>query len=403
MGTDLNGNPLPKGITQRKNGVYRGRFNYKNESYTLDSRNLNELIHQLENLRFEVKHGIKNNNFDEGITLSAWFNVWLNTHKRKSVKESTAFRYDDFYNRYIDPKLGQYKLVEFKPVIIERFLQDMADNDYATKTIRDVYNILHGVLKYAVRNRLILYDPCEGVELPKTRRKDIRVLSVDEQKEVLFHASGRQYENLIKVALGTGMRGGELLGLTWDNVSFENREIQVRKTLVHIKERNSSKYVFKFQTPKTPKSVRNIPMQESVYLALQEQKKQLKKMKKAQGKSWKTLKGFDNLVFLGKNGRPVTIHCFQAALISIEKAINKSRKQFAAGSGTEYVPIPHFYPHALRHTFATRCFEAGIDAKVVQTFLGHSSISITLDLYTHVSDDKGKLEMQKLENLYQEF
>ncbi|BDF32023.1 hypothetical protein CE91St62_00970 [Lachnospiraceae bacterium] len=86
----------------------------------------------------------------------------------------------------------------------------------------------------------------------------------------------------------------------------------------------------------------------------------------------------------------------------IEKAINKERQKRAEKSKTEFEPIEHFYPHALGHTFATRCFEAGIDAKVVQGFLGHYSIAITLDLYTHVTNDKAKSKMDKLQTLYKE-
>ena len=112
------------------------------------------------------------------------------------------------------------------------------------------------------------------------------------------------------------------------------------------------------------------------------------------------LDGFENLVFLGKNGKPISERAFQVTLNGIAKAINKERERIAKKNQTSFEPIPHFYPHALRHTFATRCFEAGIDAKVVQKFLGHYSISITLDLYTHITNEKAKEDMNKLENLY---
>ncbi len=116
---------------------------------------------------------------------------------------------------------------------------------------------------------------------------------------------------------------------------------------------------------------------------------------------WQPLEGFENLVFVGKNGKPITEHTFQVTLDWIEKSINKERKKQAEKNKTVFIPIPHFYPHALRHTFATRCFEAGIDAKVVQVprTLFHSNHT---GLYTHVTDDKAKSEMDKLQNLYKE-
>ncbi len=233
-----------------------------------------------------------------------------------------------------------------------------------------------------------------------TKTKEIRVLTLEEQKEVVAHARERLYENLILVALGTGMRSGELLGLTWEDVNFKEREIYINKTLVHIKEPQTKKYVFKYQTPKTKNGTRTIPMQESVYNALKQQHLKLKEMQIASS-DWSPLNGFDNLVFVGKNGKPITEHQFQVTLNWIENVINKERMEIAEKTGTVFEPISHFYPHALRHTFATRCFEAGIDAKVVQGYLGHYSVSITLDIYTHVTDDKSKIEMNKLECLYQ--
>ena len=397
MGKDLQGKQLPKGIDQRPNGTYRARFKYKNETYALENADLKELIEQMNDLKYEVKHGIKGKG--DHLILDAWFDVWLNTHKKKSIKESTRSRYDYCYKNYIQKKLGKRKLADFKPILLERLFQDMADNDYSTKTIRDIYNILSAVFKYAVHNRLITYNPCDGVELPKTKKKPIRVLSVEEQSDVLRYAKGRLYENLIITALGTGMRAGELLGLTDADLNFRKREITINKTLVHIKDLSTGKYVFKYQTPKTESGKRVIPMQESVYKALRKQRTQKKEMQIASD-AWEPLKGFENLVFVSKNGKPVSAHAFQSALNWIVNAINKDRQKQAEKGKKDFVPMEHIYPHVLRHTFATRCFEAGIEAKTVQKYLGHSSVAITLDIYTHVTNDKARIEMDKLEELY---
>lgn len=399
LGKDLKGKALPDGIVQRSNGSYRGRFQYKGEIYTRDNTDLKKLIQEMEDLRYEVKHGIKGKG--DNITLNVWFDIWLNTHKKRSIKESTQVRYDDFYRRYVEKQIGKYRIADFTPILIERLLQNMADEDFSTKTIHDVYNILNAMFKYAMHNRIISFNPCSGVEIPKTKKKDIRVLTVEEQREVMEQAKGRLHSNMIEVALGTGLRSGELRGLTWSDIDFHKREISIDKTLVYIKDMETKKYVFKFQTPKTKNSIRKIPMQESVYKALKRQKIQLKEMQ-LMCEGWKNLEGFEHLVFLGKNGKPISERAFQVTLDGIEKAINKKRDRIAKKNKTSFEPIPHFYPHALRHTFATRCFEAGIEAKVVQGFLGHYSIAITLDLYTHVTDDKAKSEMDKLQNLYQE-
>lgn len=207
MGKDLKGNPLPPGIMQRKSGIYRGRFYYKGETYTKDNADLKKLVQEMEDLRYKVKHGLKGKG--DNITLDTWFDIWLNTHKKRTIKESTQVRYDDFYRRYIKKQIGKQRVADFNPIILERLLQNMADDDYSTKTIRDVYNILNAMFKYAVHNRILTFNPCAGVEVPKTKTKQIRVLTVKEQREVLEHAKERIHENLIQVALGTGMRGGD--------------------------------------------------------------------------------------------------------------------------------------------------------------------------------------------------
>lgn len=183
MGKDLKGNPLPPGIMQRKSGIYRGRFYYKGETYTKDNADLKKLVQEMEDLRYEVKHGLKGKG--DNITLDTWFDIWLNTHKKRTIKESTQVRYDDFYRRYIKKQIGKQRVADFNPIILERLLQNMADDDYSTKTIRDVYNILNAMFKYAVHNRILTFNPCAGVEVPKTKTKQIRVLTVKEQREVL--------------------------------------------------------------------------------------------------------------------------------------------------------------------------------------------------------------------------
>lgn len=239
LGKDLQGNTLPSGIMQRKSGIYRGRFYYKGETYTKDNADLKKLVQEMEDLRYEVKHGIKGKG--DNVTLNAWFDVWLNTHKKRSIKESTQVRYDDFYRRYIEKQIGKYRVTDFTPILIEHLLQNMADKDFSTKTIRDVYNILNAMFKYAVHNRIITFNPCAGVDIPKTKKKDIRVLTVEEQREVVEHAKGRMHENMILVALGTGLRSGELRGLTWEDINFQKREISINKTLVYIKDIETKK------------------------------------------------------------------------------------------------------------------------------------------------------------------
>ena len=120
------------------------------------------------------------------------------------------------------------------------------------------------------------------------------------------------------------MRGEELLGLTWNDINFLKKEISITKTLVHIKDPETQTYCFKYQTPKTKNGTRIIPMQNSVYEALKQQHLHQKKLQMVSS-DWTPAKGFENLVFVGKNGKPITEHQFQVALDGIEKSINQTR------------------------------------------------------------------------------
>lgn len=394
----MNNSKLPKGITLRKDGLYMGRFNYQNETYTIYDKNLKKLEKRLSELRYEVEHGLKGK--ADNLKLDTLFEIWLYDYKSKTIRESTMMRYTDQYNLYIKKKLGLKRVSQIKPIMLQRHFNQMAADDYSTKTIADTYNILHSILSLGLQNNIILRNPCDGVILPKTKEKERRVLTIDEQKEVLEHAKGRICEPLVRVALGTGMRAGELQGLTWEDVDFHKREINITKTLVYVRDRNSGKYYFKFQSPKTKSGIRTIPMQEDVYQALKRQRVQLKEMQ-LHAKNWNPEIGFENLVFVNVSGRPRQGADFRNDLERIEKAINKDRMKQAKEQKKAYEPIKHFSPHTLRHSFSTRCFEVGIDAKTVQNYLGHSSYAITMDLYTHVTNDKAKTEMKKLEQLYQ--
>lgn len=392
-----NARGLPKGIYLKTNGLFEGRFQYQGESYTIYGKNVKKLEKDLAELRYEVEHGLKGKG--DNMSLNAWFETWLYDYKSETIKESTRVRYEDYYRMYIKSKMGQKKIAQFKPIMIQRHLNQMAAADYSTKTIADTYNILHSMFKLAVQNDILYRNPCDAVVLPKTKERKRRVLTIEEQQLVVKYSRGRLCEQLVRVAFGTGMRAGELQGLMWKDIDFKNREIHVNRTLVYVRDKQTKKYVFKFQVPKTKSGIRTIPMQDDVYKALQRQKWQITEMKMRE-KRWNVKPEFENLVFLTITGNPRRSNDFLNDLERIRETINKDRRKQAESEGKKPELMEHFYPHSLRHTFATRCFEAGIDVKTVQYYLGHASIAVTMDLYTHVTGEKAWSEMEKLNQLY---
>ena len=204
-----NSKKLPRGIRQRADGTYEGRFKYDNVPYSVYGKTIKETVEKKNELYYEVKHGLKGKL--DSISLDKWFEAWIDDYKSNTVKESTLIRYTDYYNQYIKKQLGKRKMEHIKPIVLQRVLNKMADDGYATKTIADTYNILNGMFRLAVENGIIMKNPCGGVILPETTTRDQRVLTVEEQKEVLKYAKNRACETLVRVALGTGMRAGEIL------------------------------------------------------------------------------------------------------------------------------------------------------------------------------------------------
>ena len=398
-------------IRQRKDGLWEARYTIGRDPAT--GKQIRKSVYGKTQQEVRKKMTAANADIDKGIytepskiTFSQWLEIWLSEYCG-AVKPRTLTLYQNTVKIRVKPFLGQIQLCRLTPVIFQKYYNDSIKGNLkgldaiSAKTVKNVHGIIHKALQKAVELGYLKSNPVSACVLPKAQRKELHPLNEAQTKAFMKALEREPFRRLFLVALFTGIREGELLGLTWDDVDFQKREIHVNKTLVYIKDLETKRYVFKYQTPKTKNSMRTIPMQESVYKALKRQCIQKKEMQMLSDK-WEPLNGFENLVFVGQNGKPITEHSFQVTLDGIEKAINKERKKRAEKNKTEFIPIQHFYPHALRHTFATRCFEAGIEAKVVQGFLGHYSIAITLDLYTHVTNDKAKTEMDKLENLYQE-
>lgn len=158
---------------------------------------------------------------------------------------------------------------------------------------------------------------------------------------------------------------------------------------------------FKYQTPKTRDSARTIPMLTDVAKALRQQWRNQARLRLFMGDDWRPLDGFEHLVFPNFHGRPYQNGEIRNLFIKLVKEINADEKALAAKERREPVLMENFSPHALRHSFATRCFEANLPPKTVQAFLGHASVELTMNLYTHVTQEKLETDMQKLEGLYE--
>lgn len=373
MGKDLSGKELGKGISQRKDGKYIGRFTdstgKRNVKYFTSVVECNQWISNSKGKENQVY--ILHNN----MTVDEWFMYWIANIKGKTVRYNTVKNYTDRYNCSIKKWIGTMPVCEVKPVHCQIVLNNMETENYAGSTMEQTRITMYNMFDSAEENEVILSNPVKrSVKCPKKTDKKNKVLTVLEQRLFLEAAKGTSNYYQYQLLLQTGLRAGELIGLKWDDIDFNKREISIRRSVGY--DYTSKEYVV--GEPKSASGYRVIPMTQLAYNILNEKNRQIKNNQNS-GK----VSEFTDYIFVNKNGVPTKNTSYDA---HIRKIADK------AG-------IEHFSMHTLRHTFATRCIEAGMKPKTLQKILGHSNINITMNLYVHVTDDEKKSEMKKLEAL----
>ncbi len=373
---------LPKGITLRADGNYMGRFSYYGERYTLYDKDVKKLQKKLEELRYELEHGLYAK--ENKITIDDWFHTWIKEYKVPSVKRGTIGVYEDTYSSYIKKPLGKKKLKDLRPEQIQNLYNTLKADGYSRSTIELVSVVLSGMYIQAYKNQLVLKNPVPLTTLPKMDDPaERRVLSREEQQLFLTVARQYHYGYVYELALSTGMRSGEIRGLEWKDIDFQNRIIHVRGTLVQ------NRYGFYKDLPKTSSSYRDIPMIDNVYHLLKERRINQMEKKLLLGPDWKPLDKLENLVITTDTGKPLGKTYLNNGIKTIIKRIEKSGQEFS------YISF-----HGLRHSFATRCIENGMEPQVLKVILGHAKLAITMDLYAHVLPDTKVKEMQKISGLF---
>ena len=346
-------------------------------------------------------------------TLNQWFEIWINTYKKGHVKPTTMDTYQAIYNKHIRNSIGSHRLSDFRQVHIRVFLNNILSQGYSVKYLGTIQTLLCMLFESAIDNELILTNPCTHITRPKEDPYERRVLSVNEQQRIstmILHPRFSRIEPLITTLLGTGLRIGEALALRWSDVhpAYDNLScmlnqgyspapyITISNTLVRVKNETSSGTHYLLQPPKTKCSIRSIPLQKKVIAALLRQWR-IRQIDMTNSK-WNPLPEMDDLIFCGRKGQPQWRSTIESRINTIIKSINEEETKQAESENRSPNLVEKVLPHTFRHTFATRSLEAGIPPKVVQHWLGHASINITLDLYTHVSTDLSEKQMDILES-----
>lgn len=302
-------------------------------------------------------------------TVAEWMKEWLEQYKKPVIRPKTYDLYSWATEAYIIPAIGHIPLQKLQPHHLQRLYNSIRSNNKSTRLVHLVHQLLYGALKQAKRSRLIQDNVAEATELPRMQKKEIRALTLEEQDAFLRTLAGHQLGTAFMLALGTGLRRGELLGLHWEDIDFGEGILHVKRNVVYVRGQG-----ILVQPPKTEKGNRTVPIPKLVLKMLEGHRERLKE----QG-----LFKEDGPVFPNSNGSYIYPDNF-------ERTFRKLRKE----AGIEDINL-----HALRHTFATRLLELGEDLKVVQELLGHARIGITADIYTHVTNKLKKRAVEKLDQV----
>ena len=281
-------------------------------------------------------------------------------------------------------------MTEIHQYQIKELIKKMKDNDLGYEMQNQTKILLVDMFDKAMVNEFVRKNPAKGISVKRDEKKEPRVLSVEEQYDFFECSKGTFYDNFFNVAVTTGMRLGEIAALTWDDIDLERRIISVTKTLVYIKYEGDLGKTFHMETPKTRTSVREIPINKQCELALKKQYAQKKVIESKAPVSKKPKEEFQNLLFTTKFNTPLNSQIIIDAIHKIVLTINETRYYIEE--------MEDFSCHCFRHTFATRCFEAGIQPKTVQKYLGHATLQMTMDLYTAVMPKHLSSEMEKLDD-----
>ena len=361
-------------IRKRNDGSWEARILINGKSRSIYGRTQSDVRKKLT----EVRNDLDNDEYLEpnDTTLKEWLELWQDEYL-EDVKQSTADRYKSCIRIHIIPALGETRLMDLRASTIQKFLNQCKKVDgLSEKSVKNIRLVLHKALEQAIEDEQIKKNPCDRAKVPSydDPPKEMRPLKDHEVPMFLQAIKGHQFESLFYVALFTGMRESELIGLTWDCIDFQHGTIHIYRQLRKTREKKGS-YVF---TSLKNKQARTFSPPQNVLDVLKKVKIRQAELRLKAGSSWSNP---DDLVFTNDLGKHI-------ATFTVYKYFKEVVTQ---------IGLPEMRFHDLRHGYATLALQNGVDVKTVSNNLGHSTTAFTMDKYGHVTETMMKDSADKMQ------
>ena len=393
MGKSLQGKELGKGINQMKDGRYRGRYTDEHgKRGAIYDKNLAKLKRELKQKQKEVlikkETGDVGNAIKSNLTLNEVYEMWRDNELiPSSRKKSTKYTYMRIYSTHVYKTFGKIKICEFDYDILLRYLNKVKQKDRITIVLKQIF-------EFAVKSKIITHNCAKQIRSKNNNKSKIIYLTDVEQNTLIEYSRKKNeyFTNIFIIALNTGMRIGEIAGLTLDELDIDNDLLYVKHQVQKVQynyEYNIDKVImicekslFYLDTPKSKKSIRIVPMNKEskeAILWLLDHKNYV--TREVYIKRRNVLYQNDELLkklIITYNGTPIRCETLNKHLDKVIDNILKDNPDFR---------IKHISVHGLRHSFATRCLDKNINTRVIQKLLGHNNDRIT-ELYAHVPDKK---------------